>query len=67
MKFNHIGIFVKDIEEGREEISKLCWEQFTGNECAETTKNEIEKNIKEYSNEKEKSSKKIYEIIEKYA
>ena len=23
MKFNHIGIFVKDIEEGREEISKL--------------------------------------------
>ena len=50
-----------------EEISKLCWEQFTGNECAETTKNEIEKNIKEYSNEKEKSSKKIYEIIEKYA
>ncbi len=50
-----------------EEISKLCWEQFTGNECAETTKNEIEKNIKEYSNEKEKSSKKIYEIIKKYA
>ena len=50
-----------------EEISKLCWEQFTENECAETTKNEIEKNIKEYSNEKEKSSKKIYEIIEKYA
>ena len=50
-----------------EEISKLCWEQFTGNECAETTKNEIEKNIKKYRNEKEKSSKKIYEIIEKYA
>jgi len=50
-----------------EEISKICWEQFTENKCAETTKNEIGKNIKEYINEKGNSSKKIYEIIKKYA
>jgi len=49
------------------EIAEISWQQFTKNECGKTTKNEIDNNINKYINEKINSSKKIYEIIKKYA
>ena len=49
------------------EITEICWQQFTENECGQTAKQEIQKNIKKYLNEKEYSSEKMYEIIKKHA
>lgn len=49
------------------EITEICWQQFTENECGKTAKQEIEKNIQKYINKKEHSAEKMYEIIKEYA
>ena len=49
------------------EITEICWQQFTENECGKTAKQEIKQNIQKYINEKERSTEKMYKIIKKYA